>query len=368
MFSARLGFMRPDSVPDGDGGVPDEITTGNILFEVRAEPNKYVFMDTRNQHGTNPLATQFNTMAENWILTTFTISGRNNTATGVSRLNGLPIDTGLKFSSGQAQFSKFVWASWEKYTLSSSGRQGVPHVATDIFYTNTELGVSDLEKLEGYITHNSGLKSILASDHPYKSSAPANFTPDDLNPRAWFTASQGFDDSLHTWQSTNGNHVLKSTNRGITSGAPEIAFSDTVDGAQVIRFPNSKTDIEDLAFTGCKYECDSMLGSNNNTTGITFMYLHKFYTIPGVWDENTGPGEGNWANLFGFNNTDDNNYLFNICFPNTDNSTFNLEDNLAKIANASVDTGNVTTDGGNVSVQSHNPNYVNHGLCYRSII
>ena len=354
MFSARLGFMRPDSVPDGDGGVPDEITTGNLLFQARAEPGGgYTFMDTRNEWGTNPLATQFNnTMAENWILTTFTISGKNNPATGVGRINGIPIDTGLKFRSGQYDFTKFVWASWEAQApaSSSSGRQGVPHVATDIFYTNTELGVSDLEKLEGYITHNSGLKSILASDHPYKSSAPANFTPDDLNPRAWFTASQGFDDSLHMWQSTNGNHVLKSTARGMGSVLPELAFSDTVDGVQVIRFPNSKTDITDLAFTGCKYECDSMLGSNNHTNGITFMYLHKFYTIPGVWDENTGPGVGNWANLFGFNNASSNNYLFNICFPNTDNSTFNLEDNLANIANASVDTGNVTTDGGNVSV------------------
>lgn len=353
MFSARLGFMRPDSVTEPDGGVPDEITSGNILYQIRA--NEKVFLDTRAKYNTNPVATQFSDrLAENWIMTAITIGGEGTSDSGVSRLNGIPIDTALKFGV-QGDFTRFTWGSYESFKLKSDDRQGVPHVVTDIFFTNSALDVSDIEKCEGYIAHNSGLKKILAGDHTYKNSAPQGFTPDDLNPVAWFNANQGFDNTDSTWLSTNGDHSLASTNRGITSGAPELAYADTHENVNVIRFPNSRTSWSS-GFAGCKYQSDNMVnGKQCIQNGMTFIFLYKFFKIPGIWDENWNPfqadNQGGWGNLFGFNTSTDidkpyvsnNEHLFNISYPNFDAVGFSADSGSdADVANASVDTGNVS--------------------------
>ena len=364
MFSARLGFMRPDSVTEPDEPVlpPDDPSVaGNMWFSTR-QNDDWNRGDTRRDN--NPYN---NLVTDNWMMFSIVLPAWGTTQ-GFVTINGLNVDASTNKPSNPQQlpndqpvFDKFCLGAFVNNNLygeTKGNQMGTPMYVRDFYIHNGVTSLSDVQKIEGWMCHEAGLENILQSEHPYKSSAPGGFTPSDLSPRAWWHAPQNFDPAgTATWSTMDGAapagaHTL--TKGTVASGQSETIQEVTEDGITAIKFPNSKTNKNNPSsgFTGAKYIADSVaIGSNIDTLGVTICALFKIYDMPNVYDQDTIPyANTSWFTL----NTSKANSYFNGGFrPETNTTTqFTSDDSdtFDDSGNADVNPANVTTDGGNVSV------------------
>ena len=218
------------------------------------------------------------------------------------------------------------------------------------------LPATDTEKIQGWLAHDAGLSSILQTDHPYKSAPPAGFTPSDLDPLAWWHATQGFSGTGNsaTWTSMDGNHTLVRGSNIVNNTIQDNFQSEDHEGITVIDFPNSRTGLNQ-GFTGCKYVCQSLVDNNNfNTQGISMIMLWQPRDIPGIWDYNTWNGSNGRRNASAICLQSSGNYLAIVYDPrefdegdgiNTFGTSIDTD-----TGNVDIDPANVTTDSGNVTV------------------
>jgi len=375
MFSARLGFMRPDSVTEPDGPVlpPDDPNyAGNLWTTTRHTGDNYG--ESANEVGSTVMPSAVtgeylpfnNQIYNNWIMLSMVLPPFGTV--GFTRINGLDTTDHWKLRApqlpqGQLQLKTFIMGMFENGSkTTNSGHMGQPMVIRDWFMTDDAMTLSDVEKIEGWMCHGVGLQNILQTDHPYKSSPASGFTPSDLSPRSWWNADQGFNNTSSTWSTVDGAHTLVRGGAASGSTTSELIEATTEDGINVINFPNSKTSQTSNSSTGVKYRADTATSPNMTARGITIVTLIKFKDIPGVYDQNNqAPGGGTRHNASFFTlNVDSgssanrNSYISGIARPEarqvTRGSTDSGSDPDPDSGNADVDVANVTTDGGNVSV------------------
>lgn len=360
MFSARLGFMRPDSVTEPDGPVvpPDDPTVaGNMWFSTRQNVSHLQSYSKYSGHEFNNLIT------DNWMIVTM-VMPPNNQPSGFVRYNGLDQseftnipNSSVNIPKNQPILNKFCLGAFERNDAKTTGNQmGAPMIIRDFYIDNGVTSLSDVHKIEGWMCHEAGLQDILQSDHPYRSSTPGGFTPSNLSPRAWWHSETNFDPAgTATWQTWDGAHTLtKDTSPNVSNN--ETIQGVTEDGIIAIKFVNSKPTKSIPPFYGSKYRADSVaLNSNIHSQGLTICALIKFYDMPNVYDQDTVP----YANTswFTFNNEDSQDSYINGGFrPEIETLTrptsinADTTDSTPDSGNTDVNVANVTTDGGNVSV------------------
>ena len=362
MFSARLGFMRPDSVTEPDGPVlpPDDPTVaGNMWFSTRKN-TAYLSAYTRFEE-----CPFNNIITGNWMMASIVYAPTNQP--GFAYYNGLDVtdfrgdNTGINLNqtvsipNNQPAFDRFCMGAFENEQSSTSKSQiGNPMYVRDFLIHNGVTSLSDVQKIEGWMCHEAGLQDILQTNHPYRSSAPGGFTPSDLSPRAWWHSESNFDPAgTATWQTVDGAHTL-TKQTGLANN--ENIQSVVEDGINAIHFPNSMTTNTANVFFGSKYRADSVAqGSNIHTQGLTVCMLIKINDIPGLYDQDDNGGRN--GSIFTFNAHGQRDSYLNSAFrpdtmtigmfglPGSDSDTYDDDS-----GNADVDVANVTTDGGNVSV------------------
>ena len=375
MFSARLGFMRPDSVTEPDGPVlpPDDPNyAGNLYFVTRHTGNSYG--TSANEMGATKMPSAVtgeylpfnNQIYNNWLILSTVLPPFGTV--GFTRINGLDTTDhwnlrAPQLPQGQLQLKTFCMGMFETGTMATNpGQMGQPMVVRDWFMTDDAMTLSDVEKIEGWMCHGVGLQNILQTDHPYKSSPASGFTPSDLSPRSWWNADQGVNNTLSTWSTVDGAHTLVRSGASPGSTTSELIEATTEDGINVINFPNSKTVQTSDASTGVKYRADSATSPDMTARGITIVTLIKFKDIPGVFDQNNqtpGGGTKHLASFFTLNvnsssSANRNSYIAGSARPDAEQvtrvSTDSSSDPDPDSGNSDVDVANVTTDGGNVSV------------------
>jgi hypothetical protein len=361
MFSARLGFMRPDSVtiPDGPVLPPDNPSvTGNMWFSTRRNVS-YLSAYTRFED--NPFN---NIITGNWMMATIVYAPTNQP--GFAYLNGLDVsefrggNAGIDLSKtisipvNQPVFDRLCIGAFENQSgATQKSHIGTPMYVRDFYINNGVTSLADVQKIEGWMCHDAGLEDILQYDHPYRSSSPSGFTPSDLSPRAWWHSETNFDPTgTATWSTVDGAHTL-TKQTGLTNN--ENIQSAVEDGVNTIHFPNSMTTNTPNVFFGTKYRADSVAqGSNIHTLGVTICVLFKIYDLPGLWDKDNINGRN--TSFFTFNSSNKNDSYLNGGYrPDTFTvSQFGIDDpdsdTFDESGNTDVDVANVTTDGGNVSV------------------
>lgn len=354
MFSARLGFMRPNEIPPVPDGpvVPDaDPTVAGNMWPI------YSRSGSGKHYGESRVAGHafLNKVTSNWIVITSVLPPAGSQ--GFIRFNGLDVseftdgDGQVSLPQGQGILDDFVFGCFENAGGTTSTQMGMPMYVRDVYIDNSPTSESDVEKIEGWMCHNAGLQDILQTDHAYRSSAPQGFSPSDLTPRAWWHSQTNFDPTgTATWSTVDGVHTLTKD----SIGNNETIQSVTEDGISVINFPNSKT-VKNTVFAGSKYRADSVAqGSNIHSQGLTIMVLLKIRDMPGVFDQNTIPAYIN-TNYFALNGTP-NQYITGgfrperVTNPKIQGQIVDTTDSAPDSGNTDVDVANVTTDGGNVSV------------------
>ena len=102
----------------------------------------------------------------------------------------------------------------------------------EILAFESSLSLENREKLEGYLAHKWGIEASLPNSHPYSSTAPSSWTPNDVSPSVWFDANDSSTIDLvpHWLDKSNAGRVAAARgspvlNPTANNGLPAMSYS-----------------------------------------------------------------------------------------------------------------------------------------------
>lgn len=358
MFSARLGFMRPDRVSDEGGGNLPEGTGNYAVFSrfTNSSLSPTAYLDTRKPifEGNPPAPTGENSVFLNrahnyWHIISLRYANQSNGGV-ISNITGYNNLTTSQNYINQPNLNMFGIGAYVDQTKTiTSSQRGSPMTLADVCvipHTTNQVTQTEINKLEGYFAHRYNLINLLNPDHPYKSSAPGGFTPEDVTGMIWWSAQDTSritiqNGVVESWRDRSDTHTLTYRgdykNNSSASGIfdkfvvqpGDLNGYDTLDAECTLYRPEFTTDDRDTV--------GDTIG--NNSYSVVVVSKTRNHTT------SANQAALIWARA---HDTNANNYWQIKNIANT--STYLLTEDSGESGNTDVAPANVTTDGGNVSV------------------
>ena len=361
MFSARLGFMRPDSVtepPIDGGGDQLDPTSGNFAGIARYTNSNIgdtFYMDTRKPiyQGNPPTLTGENSEFLNrahdyWHILTFKFdySSKGPGYFTIDGFNNLTTSQPYRLHPVMSMFG--VGAYVDQTLTVTSNQRGSPMSIADICViphpSDVSVAQTELEKLEGYFADRYDLRDRLWSNHPYKSQSVGGFQPNQIPNIIWWNAQDNsrITQSLgkvDTWRDQSDTHTLSYRGDYKNNSSSSAIFDkfdimpgdlngmQTLDSECTLYRPEFTTDDRDTVGEAIGSETFSVVmvvKTRNHTTSANQAAM--------IWIRDYQGLANNYWQIKNIAGT----------------STYITLDSDS--GNADVDVANVTTDGGNVSV------------------